>query len=68
MSMPQFDGTTVHHPAMMIGAASLTASPSTPGFVGSYGGGALSYPDIDGTDAAKYKYFLKTWLMIDKLL
>jgi hypothetical protein len=53
MSMPQFGGGNAHHPAMIIGAGSLTASPSTPGFVGSFGGGALSYADMDGADAAK---------------
>jgi hypothetical protein len=52
MSMPQFGGP--NHAAIMIGAGSLTASPSTPGFVGSFGGGALSYPDLEGgSDAAK---------------
>ena len=53
MSMPQFGGGNAHHAAMIIGAGSLTASPSTPGFVGSFGGGALGYADIDGADAAK---------------
>jgi hypothetical protein len=53
MSMPQFGGGNAHHPAMIIGAGSLTASPSTPGFVGSFGGGALSYAEIEGADAAK---------------
>ena len=53
-SMPQFGGTNAHHAAaIMIGAGSLTASPSTPGFVGSFGGGAMSYPDMEGGDAAK---------------
>ena len=58
MSMPQFGGAGAHHTAIMIGAGSLTASPSTPGFVGSFGGGGLSYPDMDGADAAKYFSFL----------
>jgi hypothetical protein len=49
MSLPQFGG--ANHPAIMIGAGSLTASPSTPGFVGSFGG--VSYPDMEGADAAK---------------
>lgn len=53
MSMPQFGGGSTHHAAIMIGAGSLTASPSTPGFVGSFGGGGLSYPDMEGGDAAK---------------
>jgi hypothetical protein len=52
MSMPQFGGGNAHHAAMIIGAGSLTASPSTPGFVGSFGGGALNY-EIEGADAAK---------------
>jgi hypothetical protein len=56
MSMPQFGGNNAlqNHAAIMIGAGSLTASPSTPGFVGSFGAGGLSYPDIDGADAAKF--------------
>ena len=56
MSMPQFGGNNglQNHAAIMIGAGSLTASPSTPGFVGSFGAGGLSYPDIDGADAAKF--------------
>jgi hypothetical protein len=55
MSMPQFGGNNAmqNHAAIMIGAGSLTASPSTPAFVGSFGAGGLSYPDIDGADAAK---------------
>ena len=55
MSMPQFGATNAlqNHAAIMIGAGSLTASPSTPGFAASFGGGALSYPDIEGPDAAK---------------
>jgi len=54
MSMPQFTGTNAlnHHAAIMIGGSSLTASPSTPGFPGSFGG--VSYADMDGSDAAKY--------------
>jgi hypothetical protein len=56
MSMPQFGGNNAlqNHAAIMIGAGSLTASPSTPGFVGSFGAGGLSYPDMDGADAAKF--------------
>jgi len=51
MSMPQFGASNVlqNHAAFMIGAGSLTASPSTPGFVGSLGGG---FGEMDG-DAAK---------------
>lgn len=50
MSMPQFGGNNpLNHAAIMIGAGSLTASPSTPGFVGSFG----NYGDLDGGDAAK---------------
>jgi len=54
MSMPQFGGTNAmaNHAAIMIGAGSLTASPSTPGFGGSFGG--VSYPDMEGGDVAKY--------------
>ena len=57
MSMPQFGGTNAMHghAAIMIPGGSLTASPSTPGFVGSFGTGGLSYPDMDHTDAAKYE-------------
>ena len=49
MSMPPFGGANpLHsHPAIMIGAGSLTASPGTPGF--SFGG---PYGDV-GNDAAK---------------
>jgi len=51
MSMPQFGGNNPlhNHAAIMIGAGSLTASPSTPGFVGSFG----NYGDLDAGDAAK---------------
>jgi len=49
MSMPQFGGQ--NHSAIMIGAGSLTGSPSTPGFIGNSFGG---YGDIDGADIAKY--------------
>jgi len=51
MSMPQFGGNNPlhNHAAIMIGAGSLTASPSTPGFVGSFG----NYGDLDLGDAAK---------------
>ena len=49
MSMPQFGGQ--NHSAIVIGAGSLTASPSTPGFVGNSFGG---YGDMDGADIAKY--------------
>lgn len=60
MSMPQFGGTnTLHnHAAIMVGAGSLTASPSTPGFGNSYGG--LSYE----ADAAKYASLMAEWLMM----
>jgi len=50
MSMPQFGGQS--HSAIMIGAGSLTGSPSTPGFVGNSFGG---YGDMDGADIAKYQ-------------
>ena len=55
MSMPQFGGNNPmhNHAAIMIGAGSLTASPSTPGFVGSFG----NYGDLDGADAAKSEPF-----------
>lgn len=51
--MPQFGGTGAlqNHAAIMIGAGSLTASPSTPGFVGSFG---AAYPDLEGSESAKY--------------
>lgn len=54
MSMPPFGGASgLHnHAAMMIGHGSLTGSPGTPGFVGSFGGG---FGDLDGVDAAKYR-------------
>jgi hypothetical protein len=53
MSMPQFGGTGTlqNHAAIMIGAGSLTASPSTPGFVGSFG---ATYPELDGSESAKF--------------
>lgn len=51
MSMPQFGGP--NHAAIMIGAGSLTASPSTPGFVGNSFGG---YGEMEGTDMAKYLF------------
>jgi hypothetical protein len=56
MSMPQFghNNAMQGHAAIMIPGGSLTASPSTPGFVGSFGTGALSYPDMDPADAAKF--------------
>lgn len=56
MSLPQFGGAT--HPAILVGAGSLTASPSTPGFVGSFGG--VSYPDMEGPDTAKYDPLLSS--------
>jgi len=64
MSMPQFGGANAHHPAMIIGAGSLTASPGTPQFVGSFGAGGLSYPDMDGADAAKYSFIPRFLLLI----
>jgi hypothetical protein len=58
MSLPQFGGANSmqgHFPALMVGhGGSLTASPSTPGFPGSFGTG-MSY-DIDA-EAAKYFLF-----------
>jgi hypothetical protein len=55
MSLPQFGPANAlhNHAAIMIGAGSVAASPSTPGFVGSFGGTALSYGEMDG-DNAKY--------------
>jgi hypothetical protein len=55
MSMPQFGGTNPlhNHAAIMIGAGSLTASPSTPGYPGSFG----AFGDVDG-DAAKFFSFV----------
>ena len=51
MSMPQFGGNNPlhNHAAIMIGAGSLTGSPSTPGFAASFG----NYGDLDNADAAK---------------
>jgi hypothetical protein len=62
MSMPQFGGP--NHAAIMIGAGSLTGSPSTPGFVGNSFGG---YGDMEGTDMAKYSQTKCPVLTIDKL-
>jgi hypothetical protein len=62
MSMPQFGGP--NHAAIMIGAGSLTGSPSTPGFVGNSFGG---YGDMEGTDMAKYFHTGPQELTIDKL-
>jgi hypothetical protein len=62
MSMPQFGGP--NHAAIMIGAGSLTGSPSTPGFVGNSFGG---YGDMEATDMAKYFITGGPRLIIDKL-
>jgi hypothetical protein len=51
MSLPQYGNNAIqNHAAMVIGHGSLTASPSTPGFVASFGGSSYH----EELDAAKY--------------